>query len=952
MKKSRLSFLLAIAVILTVIGNCLFVATNAETKTIKPTYEQGWSEVIDSAVEGKDYSKKDNDYSVYTATGLCYVLSVVDENATIVLENNIDLSDRYWDSYASCFTNVTFDGNNKTISGLIFEDDCYCFLVHETYSNCTFKNIIIKSDITKSDGVALLAYAVNDGNITVENCSVTGDITFDYDCEYQYSSILFNYIECDNVNFKNITLDVNVNYYNMQYAADSRAGLISHSIKGDIINLENISIKGSVQFENKEDMTSSWDNYGCIAGQITTYDGESQINMKNCNVSSDITFNGQTSWYYFGGFVGYIDCNVGWNGPSANMNVENCSYNGNIVAECDTIEFIHFGSMFGNIYYLGDVVVTGGFVKGSINVDAKKYDNFNDAIGSFAGSINVNNFNMKSFESDMDIVIKCEIATENIKEQYRYGHLYSIGGVIGYLSGDDSFSFENCSFSGDISLINQGVYYVSGVAGSSYSCNDSGLKNTSYTGDITLDHVSDINYVAGLLAYPYQSSNTIYMLDSGYTGNIALKNDCYNVTDIAGLLGRSYTDVNMVNCYHIGDITVNDSAFEETCGYVGGLASELFHNSKINIENSYSDGDIVLRNVENIHMVGGMIAYVQGDVNITSDYDTFTDISVEKKWAGFTNLPTGIKVQLYAGDQAIDEVIELNESNGWKYTWTNLPLPLKQAKEDSNDKISYHKGDIIIENSTLYKNDGSWVGGLVGDHEGKLELSDVYHVGNITVKNCDGRNAEVHIGGWFGGCGNTNTYDQQTTDYSASTVNKNSYCIADVTVEDCYNVSTLYVGGIIGSSKKDDTKNDFENFFYQGTVTVKHEGNKYFGSLFGYLSQIGEFTNFNYDVKTISNEEKEIGFCGNIDFDESVLNHFVENDKISQIITAESYSVKEQEIDNCSVSYDRDGNNIVITNTYKSNVPATGDNFYLYITIMMVSLVGLAYVSFKKKQID
>ena len=74
MKKRRLSFLFAMAVVLTVVGNCLLVPTNAETKTIKPTYEQGWSEVIDSAVEGKDYSKKGNEYLVYTNTGLAYVL--------------------------------------------------------------------------------------------------------------------------------------------------------------------------------------------------------------------------------------------------------------------------------------------------------------------------------------------------------------------------------------------------------------------------------------------------------------------------------------------------------------------------------------------------------------------------------------------------------------------------------------------------------------------------------------------------------------------------------------------------------------------------------------------------------------------------------------------------------------------------------------------------------------
>ena len=956
MKKRRLSFLFAMAVVLTVVGNCLLVPTNAETKTVKPTYEQGWSEVIDSAVEGKDYSKKGDEYLVFTNTGLAYVLSAVSDindetvETVITLENDIDFSERYWDCPANFFNNVTFDGNNKTITGLVFDIECNSFLSHIA-NNSVFENINIELDVQRDDVLYLFAYSSSSDSLTVKNCSVKGNITFDYcNDENQGCAILFGAISAKDITIDTLTLDVNVDCSNMKIS--TQTGLITQLIYGENINFENITIKGSIQFENADEREATWDEFGCIAGRIVAKNGDSIINMKNCNVYSNITFKGNTEWYYFGGLVGHIECGGSWQEPSADVYVEDCSYSGNIVAECERITAIHFGGMFGNVYHMGNVVVKGGSLNGMIKVDVSEEDDFNDAIAGFAGNLSCESLTMNDFESDMDIIINSQVVMEDISDQYQSGHLYTVGGIIGYLDADESFTFEDCKFAGDISVTNQGLYYLSGVVGNSYSSKDSGFKNVSYTGDIKIDHVGDINYIAGILSYAYQSSNTLYMIGCDYIGDITLTNGCDNIEDLAGLLGKTYTNVNMVDCSHVGDIIVDGCAFNETCGYVGGLASRLFDGNEINLEHSYSEGDIILTNDKNVHMVGGIIAYVQGNVNISSDIETYTDISAEKKWIGFSDTPNSIKVQLYVGEQAIGEVIELSENNNWKYTWNNLPLPLKQAKEDSEDKLSYHKGDIIIEDSTCYRYDGLWVGGIVGNQEGGLDLINYYHIGNILVKNCDGRNKEMHVGGWYGGCGNTNYYDSQVTSTSATTNNKNSYCVADVTVEDCYNVSTLYVGGIIGSSNKENTQDNFENFFYQGTVTVKHEGNKYFGSLFGYLSQIGEFTNFNYDVKTISNEEKEIGFCGNIDFDESVLKHFVENDKISQIITAESYSVKEQEIDNCSVSYDRDGNNIVITNTYKSNVPATGDNFYLYITIMMVSLVGLAYVSFKKKQID
>ncbi len=80
------------------------------------------------------------------------------------------------------------------------------------------------------------------------------------------------------------------------------------------------------------------------------------------------------------------------------------------------------------------------------------------------------------------------------------------------------------------------------------------------------------------------------------------------------------------------------------------------------------------------------------------------------------------------------------------------------------------------------------------------------------------------------------------------------------------------------------------------------------------------------------------------------MKNYVVNDEIGTIITADAYYVKEQEMENCSVSYDKDGHDFIITNTYKICQPNTGDNLYFYLTIMAMSLIGIIVISVKKKQ--
>ena len=953
MKRIISRFILVLMVALTFVSTSSFVSIKAEENN-KPTYDESWSTVISKATDEVDYSLKDSTYTVYTETGLAYVLSVVDSSKTILLANDLDFSARYWDCPAKTFDGVTFDGNNKTIKGLFF-DKQDCFLSWEAI-NSSFKNIKIEVNIISDHAIYLFANRATGNSITVENCSIKGNVTYDFKSEKgQTASILFYAIGCTNVKLSKLDFDLVVNYKNIVQA--NKVGLLTNYIQSQHIDIENITIKGKINFENAQDKISEWNHYGIIAGHCTTLKViTDSYNLKDCKLLVDFSFNGKTNFGSFGGYFGALA------GPgkdegfedAINLNIENCSYEGNIIAECEQIESYYFGGMVGYIGGFGEVTVKDSSIKGMIKVDVKDHNNFEEGIGGFAGRINGFNFTMSNFESDMPISIKSQHYCEDIDDQYKYGSIYSIGGAIGYLSVEDKFTIKDSNFKGDISLVNQGLYYASGMVGASCSSTDSGFDNCNYSGDITLDHVGDIHFVAGILSYGWQwkSSYTFSMINSNYRGDITLINGCDNVEDIAGLLGRSNSNVNMFGCSYVGDITVDGVAFNETCGYVGGLASRMF-GKEIKIKNSYYEGDIIFKNDKNIHMVGGLIAYAKGNVQLISDGDAYTDISVNKKWVGYDNIPENIEVQLYADEEAIGEPIKLCKENDWQYSWTNLLRPLQQAKQESENNLTYHKGDIIIEDSTAYKSDGLWVGGLIADHEGEAEITNVYQLGNIVVKNVDGRNKLARVASWLGGCGNTNKEDGQMTDYPASSLSKDSYCVSDITISDCYNMFTLHVGGVIGCADKKDTQADFVNFYYQGKVSVDHTGTSYFGSLFGYLSQIGKYENFNYDVQTVSAQQKDISLCGNIGFDEEMIKkNFVYNDMIAAIVEAQQYSAKEQQLANNEVSYDIDGTSITITNTYKETVPATGDDFYSYAIVMLVSFVGILYFVNKRRQIN
>ena len=89
--------------------------------------------------------------------------------------------------------------------------------------------------------------------------------------------------------------------------------------------------------------------------------------------------------------------------------------------------------------------------------------------------------------------------------------------------------------------------------------------------------------------------------------------------------------------------------------------------------------------------------------NVSATYKEETvDINVQKIWNDQNNIygvrPASIQVQLKADGENVGNAVELNEQNGWKYTWSKL------AKQKDGRNISYTIGEVNVpgyENSNI-----------------------------------------------------------------------------------------------------------------------------------------------------------------------------------------------------------------------------------------------------------
>ena len=218
------------------------------------------------------------------------------------------------------------------------------------------------------------------------------------------------------------------------------------------------------------------------------------------------------------------------------------------------------------------------------------------------------------------------------------------------------------------------------------------VRGNIYTNIINNSYQYDLHYYAGEPTSPYYGKY-------GYTGSVNLSGDTafqksgdtYK-TGIINING-DYTGSFSFDSLPSGIKIYNASTSQEVTGpltvgmqiyftYDGTITSDM----QINLNYKYDTTEVFYlkaSNSSNQDLVGLDVKNNSGTLTLTAKEDKKVSYTVVKKWNDSNNKdnlrPNSIKVQLKADDKAYGNLIELNESNNWTYTWGDLPEKSSQG---------------------------------------------------------------------------------------------------------------------------------------------------------------------------------------------------------------------------------------------------------------------------------
>ena len=386
------------------------------------------------------------------------------------------------------------------------------------------------------------------------------------------------------------------------------------------------------------------------------------------------------------------------------------------------------------------------------------------------------------------------IANLGVAESYIYGNKY-VGGVVGNNDG----TVTNCYNTGNVN----GNEHVGGVVGD----NDGTVTNCYNTGNVTGN--KDVGGVIG---------------DNGGTVT-----DCYNTGNVTGeswvggVVGRNNSSI--TGCYNEGSVTGKD--------YVGGVAGYAR-----NITDCYNIGSVVAGG----NYVGGVVGYnISGTISspVADCYNegsiTGVDYVGGVVGAGNTVITNCYNIGIVNGNERVGGVVGYNEGGTVTDCYNEGSIT---GGNGVGGVVGYGGGtvtDCYNEGSITGKEDGTYVGGVVGYNADEGTVTGCYNEGSVT--------GEEYVGGVVGlnngtvtNCYNTGSVTGERR-VSGGVVGLNN---GDVT--NCYNTGNVTgdeeVGGVIGSN--DGIVTDCYNI---GSVT----GGSYVGGVVGHKEK-GIVTNCYYYI--------------------------------------------------------------------------------------------------------
>ena len=704
------------------------------------------------------------------------------------------------DSKGDNYFEGTFNGNNKTISGLAgtvsmfrytvssgtikdltLDNSCSFTFTHPNsaelyvgamvgYHRGTLKNVTVNADVALVAGNVSNATEVGGlvGRVvigTVDACTYAGNLTvpagFSVTTQKTYIGGLVGRI----ANANGIVKDSNFN--------------------------------GTLETEARVSSTSTSDPYlfvggiiganfgGTVEGCVTT-DHPKSVTMAN-NTSYSGTLINHTTLAYFlvqGGIAGWNAgmCKDCTNGATIQNFVLTTGANG--TASNDNSRYYNIGGIVGTN-------ASAGTVSGCTN-NAALESRSTPRIQKIGGVVGYNTGTVTS--SSNTSAGSITFATSNISPyNLRVGE---VGGVIGNNAG----TVSNVSNAGNISLSrtesNAGVELkFGGVIGLTTSAIDGGSsKNISNSGNIQDTYNGTTVTTAGLRFGGVVGSAKASVKNVTNSGKVEFQLSSANVMSklyMGGIVGEvnSSANVEVSGCENEGEVyfNVNGKAAAHTGNYIGGIVGFFTTSDSVNATISGCDNSGYIHSQCN-----GTTAVT--DINlggIAGKLDGSSDVSIS---ACNNNCSTGTegKVHLLVGPNSANNVGGI-----LGYSATNVTI-----SNSTNNGLATYQLNAVLENATI--------NGCVGGIMGTLAVGKTASLTGCT------NNGEV----FFDNNGKGGTADSDTGKYTDT-----------------------YAGGILAKGAGITFTNCTNNGYVHGGNSVKHNGTScYTGGIVAYLSGSSSIT--------------------------------------------------------------------------------------------------------------
>ncbi len=391
MKKRIGSILMTLALCLTLLPATAWAAGTDTTADV-------WDGTsVDT--EWYDENTSATTYTLTTAAQLAGLAQLVNgrndfSEKTITLGADIDLNGKEWTPIGKYINDIdwdpafqgTFDGNGNTVSGLCVNinatDNTSAGLFGYVGESGTVKNLNVSGTVivSSSSGVyvgGVVGYArvsSNEGQITVENCSFSGEVksTCTSDGNTYVGNIyvggVVGYARGNSGGGQVVVENCSVfgdvtgicNNGGGAYAGGVYAGGVVGYARGRSnggqVTVENCSVSGNVTAT----CTGNSEPKSCVGGVVGHAEGSSnggQVTVENCSVSGNVTVTCTKSFgSYVGGVVGRTD--------SANVN--NCYNTGDVKNECESLVTFCDAGVGGVVGYQDDGTVENCYNTGAV----------------------------------------------------------------------------------------------------------------------------------------------------------------------------------------------------------------------------------------------------------------------------------------------------------------------------------------------------------------------------------------------------------------------------------------------------------------------------------------------------------------------------------------------------------------------------------------------------------